>query len=92
VVVCPNRLGAINQCLLVLDSLPPSVARRAQIVLVSPPQASAAGRGNVRLLGDLIGARRIHVLPWIRNPGHVWRGPMSSQLRQFLRSLDRIFG
>ena len=35
-VVCPNRLGAVNQVLLTLAALPRSAAGRARVVLMSP--------------------------------------------------------
>ena len=62
IVVCPNRLGAVNQALLVLEALPGDLATSAQVVL-SAAQTDAASVLNVRLLGELIGAKRVHELP-----------------------------
>jgi len=64
IVVCPNRLGAVNQALLVLDALPRSVASKTPVVLVSPRWPHAASRTNQNLLVERIGARRVKVLPW----------------------------
>jgi dethiobiotin synthetase len=66
-VVCPNRLGAINQVLLVLEALPRRATERAQVVLIAPPVRDPAGRGNVELLQSRLGPR-VHALPWIRRP------------------------
>ena len=89
VAVCPNRLGAINQCLLVLDALPPRLSRRAQVVLVTPRRLSAASRTNPELLGELIGPDRVHVLPWLHPPRQAWRRLPSPRVRRFLRSIRR---
>jgi dethiobiotin synthetase len=65
-VVCPNRLGAVNQALLVLAALPPRTSRQAVVVLVSPPAPDLASRSNPALLREAIGSRRLFVLPWLR--------------------------
>lgn len=62
IVVCANRLGAVNQALLVLDALPLPFAARADVVL-SVAEADSSRAANVRLLGELIGADRVHELP-----------------------------
>jgi dethiobiotin synthetase len=66
IIVCPNRLGAINQTLLVLDALPPDSARQAQVVLISPPRVDGAAQTNRKLLSELVGSNRVHVLPWLK--------------------------
>jgi dethiobiotin synthetase len=66
IVVCSNRLGAVNQALLVLAALPPATARRAQVVLVSQARPDGSSRTNAGLLGEVIGAGRVHRLPWLR--------------------------
>jgi len=68
VVVCANRLGAVNQALLVLNALPRAAARRAQIVLMGPARAHAASRANPPLLRRLAGRTRVHELPHLRDP------------------------
>ncbi len=67
ILVCPNRLGAINQVLLVRKALPKAAAKKLQVVLVSPPRATASSRSNPTLLADLMEPSRLHVLPWLRN-------------------------
>ncbi len=87
VVVCLNRLGAINQVLLVLAALPRRLARRAQVVMISPPRPTLAGRSNPRLLAEMLGADRIHVLPWLKQP---LRSRHTFINRRVRRVLDRI--
>ena len=41
-VVCPNRLGAVNQVLLTLAALPRSASCRARVVLMSPSKPDAS--------------------------------------------------
>jgi len=68
IVVCPNRLGAVNQALLVLNALPRRMAVHAPVVLVSPRKPDAASRTNPKLLAEILGAPRVCVLPWLRKP------------------------
>ena len=63
IVVGPNRLGAVNQVLLVLEALPAMSARKAQVVLVADARPDAASQSNAVLLGEKIGCGRIHELP-----------------------------
>jgi dethiobiotin synthetase len=68
VVVVPNRLGAVNQALLVLAALPRAAARRAQVVLVTQSRPDASARSNAALLAEHLGRDRVHRLPRLRNP------------------------
>jgi dethiobiotin synthetase len=84
VVVCPNRLGAVNQVLLVLAALPKGTARRAHLVLVNQRKPDASTASNRILLAKQIGTDRVHVMPWItgtkseagveRSLGRLFRG------------------
>jgi dethiobiotin synthase len=65
VVVCPNRLGAVNQILLVLAASPRAVANRAHIALMNSPRLNLAARTNLRLLAEFVGGARIHALDWL---------------------------
>lgn len=80
VVVCPNRLGAVNQTLLVLRALPASAACRAQVILVSEPEPDTAHRSTIALLRELAPAAGIHVIPWVRRP--FGRGPIPERVRE----------
>jgi len=63
IVVCPNRLGAVNQVLLTLAALPRSVSCRARVVLMSPSKPDASTNTNVSLLAEFLDAKRIFCLP-----------------------------
>jgi len=65
IIVCPNRLGAVNQVLLVLAALPKPFAKQASIVLVMPRKPDIASRTNKALLAEKIGAERICEMPWL---------------------------
>lgn len=65
VVVCANRLGAVNQVRLTLNALHGAPARRARIILVNPPRPDAASRTNLKLLKEFVDAKRIRLLPWL---------------------------
>ncbi len=86
-IVCPNRLGAINQVLLVVHALPAAAARRAQVVLMSPPHADASSRSNVELLGETLGPKRVHVLPWLDQAQACGRAPVALRIRRTLQAL-----
>jgi dethiobiotin synthetase len=62
-VVCPNRLGAVNQVLLALAALPRSAFCRARIVLMSPSKPDAATNTNAGMLAEFFDAKRIFELP-----------------------------
>ena len=91
VIACANRLGAVNQALLVLSALPRAKARRAQIVLMRPARASAVSRANPALLRELARHARVHELPRLRRP-EAWeaacrRAPIRRTLDALLRTL-----
>jgi dethiobiotin synthetase len=65
IVVCLNRLGAVNQVRLVVSALPEALARKACVVLMSPRRPDAASGTNSKLLGELLGRRRVQVFPWV---------------------------
>lgn len=65
VIVCPNKLGAVNQVLLVLAALPKKSATRANVVLVAQAKPDRASRTNQALLAEKIGAKRICEMPWL---------------------------
>lgn len=87
VVVCPNRLGAINQVLLVLAALPRAAAKRAHIVLMSPPRLDLAARANLELLAEFVENQRIHTFGWLgRNPFY----PVTARQPSVRKTLDQI--
>jgi len=86
-VVCPNRLGAVNQALLVVAALPPAAARVAQVVLVTQSKPDSSASGNRRLLNEMLGRRRVHLLPRLRAAHLAGSQPLSPRLRVML---DRL--
>jgi len=63
IVVCPNRLGALNQVRLVLEALPPVRVAQARVVLAPPPKRDGATEVNAGCLTRFFPANRITVLP-----------------------------
>jgi len=86
IIVCPNRLGAVNQALVTLEALPRRVRSRARVVLVSPGRPDFSGTANAKLLGEFFDARRVLVLPWL---GKKCFAP-DGAARKVLRALTRI--
>lgn len=65
IIVCPNKLGAVNQVRLTLMALPGAAARKVRIVLVNPARPDTASRTNVELLKEFIAENRLRILPWL---------------------------
>ncbi|MBM3875252.1 MAG: dethiobiotin synthase [Verrucomicrobia bacterium] len=86
IVVCPNRLGAVNQALLLMDAVPAVAARPARLVLVQPRTPDASTRSNPTLLGEFLGASRVFTLPRL---GKVRQGSaeVPSSLRHLVTAL-----
>lgn len=64
-----NRLGVVNQILLMLEALPAAVARKARIVLMSEARPDAASRTNVALLTEMTGGKQVTLLPHFKDVG-----------------------
>jgi dethiobiotin synthetase len=90
IVVCPNRLGALNQVRLVLAALPTALSRRANVVLVSPGPATAASRTNPRLLAECVGTDRVHRLPKLKSPADHDRALSRQAVRRTIQSLAAL--
>jgi dethiobiotin synthetase len=69
IVVARNRLGVINHVRLTFEALPPVIAARAKLVLMSPPRADESTRSNLELLGDFMPPERMVLLPRFRKAG-----------------------
>ncbi len=67
IVVCPNRLGAINQARLVVASLPNPARRNPTVVLVDQAEPDHAAKSNRGLLAELVGPDRVHSLSWVHD-------------------------
>ena len=86
-VVCPNRLGAVNQVLLTLAALPRSASCRARVVLMSPSKPDASASTNVGLLAEFLGAKRIFCLPWLGGRFDPEKAMKNPRVRQTLQAL-----
>lgn len=64
-VVCRNRLGAINQARLVFAALPSGSAARARLILMDPHEPDCSTGSNPEVLAQFLGGHRIHRLPWL---------------------------
>jgi dethiobiotin synthetase len=83
-VVCPNRLGAINQSRLVFTALPRGLASRGHLVLMDPQTPDESTSSNARILANHLPPDRIHRLPWIQD------GPLSRPSRTIRKTLERL--
>jgi dethiobiotin synthetase len=86
-IVCPNRLGAVNQVLLTLEALPERFRAKARIVLMSPPKPDAATASNAKLLAEFFDAKRIFRLPWLGKKFKIGRVLQNPLVRRTLRAL-----
>ena len=87
VIVAPNKLGVVNHLLLTLEALPPAAAKRARIVLMSPPKPDTASKTNLKLLNDFFEAQRIFTLPWLGKDFDARRALKNPQVQATLRAL-----
>jgi len=87
IIVCPNRLGAVNQILLTLEALPENSRARARVVLTSPPKPDAATASNAKLLAESLDAKWIFALPWLGKNFQVRRALQNPAVRRTLRAL-----
>jgi dethiobiotin synthetase len=87
IVVCPNRLGAVNQALLTLHALPASSRAGTSIVLMSPPKPDPATADNARLLGQLAATERILTLPRLGRNFDAAKVPKNAAARRMLDAL-----
>jgi dethiobiotin synthetase len=79
VVVCPNRLGAVNQVLLALEALPKNLRVKTRVVLMSPLKPDVSANTNGKLLAEFAGAEKNFQLPWLG--GNFVAAPVFKNLR-----------
>ncbi len=89
IVVCPNRLGSVNQVLLTLEALPKSFRRRARVVLMSPPQPDISTRTNAGLLVEWLGAKMVFPFPCLGRHPDLARVSGNPQVQRTLRALTQ---
>ncbi len=90
IVVCPNRLGAVNQVLLTLEALSRSAATKARVVLMSPSRLDSSTSTNASLLAEFFDAEKIFVLPWLGRNFNVVRALKYPCVERTLRALARV--
>ena len=87
IVVARNQLGVVNQVRLTLEALPPVLSVRVPVVLMSPESNDAASRANPGLLEEFIGAGRVSLMPWFRDPGDFNQILSRARVRRVLATL-----
>jgi dethiobiotin synthetase len=87
IVVCPNRLGAVNQVLLTLEALPPSAKAKALIVLMSSPKPDASTKTNAALMAEQFDGNRIFLFPRLGRNFDLANGLRNPRVRNTLREL-----
>jgi dethiobiotin synthetase len=92
IIVCPNRLGAVNQARLVWEALPRALARTAQVVLMEPPRASVPSQTNPALLREFLGPDRVHVIPWLSQPCAAVHASPSQPVRRAFGRMQAALG
>ena len=87
IVVCPNRLGAVNQILLTLAALPQSASCRARVALMLPSKPDASASTNASLLAEFLDGKRIFCLPHFGRRIDPEKVLNNSRVRRTLRAL-----
>jgi dethiobiotin synthetase len=90
IVVCPNRLGAVNQVLLTLEALPYSAMAKARVVLMSPSRLDSSTSTNAGLLAEFFDAKKVFSLPWLGRNFNMVRTLKDPRVEQTLRALARV--
>jgi dethiobiotin synthetase len=91
VVVCPNRLGAVNQVLLTLASLPRDAAAKVRVVLMSPQKSDLSTKTNAGLLAEFFDQGRIFSLPRLGEYFILTRGLNNLCVQKALQELALVF-
>ena len=87
IVVCPNRLGAINLTRLVMEALPAPVRRKAQVVLIARPHSDASAQSNGAMIREFAGGNAVHEIPWLGSIVNTSAVKLEGKLK---RSLQRL--
>ncbi len=87
IIVCPNRLGAVNQVRLVLAALPARVAQVSKIVLMQTAGSSLATRTNPSLLKEFLTGQEAGIIPRISRRVLQVTGQLPPQLHRRLGAI-----
>ena len=82
-----NQLGVINHVRLTLEGLPPIIAARARVVLMTPKKSDVASRTNPGLLAEFIDEAHISILPWFARLGNYERMAAEPRVSRTLSAL-----
>lgn len=87
IIVCPNRLGAVNQVRLVLAALPPRLVKVSRIVLMQTAGNSLATRTNASLLKELLKGQKAEIIPLISRRVLLGTGQLTPKLHRCLEAI-----
>jgi dethiobiotin synthetase len=90
IIICPNRLGAVNHVLLTLEALPKDLRTKTRVVLIEQPKPDASAKTNAKLLAEYFDARRIFEPPYFGKAFEAARVLKSPRARRMLRVLAQI--
>lgn len=87
IIVCPNRLGAINLSRLVLEALPTAQRKRAQVALISRPHADSSTQTNATMIREFAGGNAVHEFPWLGSIVNTAAVKLDGKLKRALQRL-----
>lgn len=88
IVVCPNRLGAVNQVRLVLAALPGQGRQGAKVVLMNDARPNGVSRSNPQLLSEYVRAVQLVTFPQVDWPAVLTQKALPKPVRRQLQFLD----
>jgi dethiobiotin synthetase len=90
IIVSANRLGVINQVLLVQAALPRAFSRRSHVVLMSVQRPDSSSRENAPILKEKLGPDRVHVLPWLRSAARSSQKLSDPKVREVCKAVGSL--
>lgn len=87
IIVCPNRLGAVNQVRLVLAALPRVVTKRSTVALMLTTVGSLVTRTNALLLRELLPENQVLTIPRLAWPAVLEGTRLPAALSTILRGV-----
>jgi dethiobiotin synthetase len=87
IIVCPNRLGAINLSRLVLEALPAVARTRTRVALIARPHADSSVRSNAAMIREFAGRGAVQEIPWLGSIVRPADVKIDGRLRRALQQL-----
>lgn len=87
IIVCPNRLGAVNQVRLVLAALPRVVTKHSTVALMLTTVGSLVTRTNALLLRELLPENQVLTIPRLAWPAVLEGTRLPAALSTILRGV-----